>query len=297
MSGHSTQAQVIGGGNVTKVPYPYCYRCLWGFDDPETCSLACLRFLRDHVLVAVSPAQDTAGIVIEAMQSDGGDIPAPARYLRGLREMCDELGIWLFFDEVKSGLGRTGKMFAFEHSGVEADAVSLGKPLGGGLPLSAVVGRAEILDADTYDLCTLGGSPVPCAGGLATLDVIEEEALAARAANAGKRLKEGLRGLAASHPLVGDVRGMGLMVGAELVSDRKTKVPASAEAARLAYRCFELGLLVFYCGMQANVIEMTPPLTVSDADVDEALSILDVALSDVEAGRVDDAKVTPFRGW
>jgi 4-aminobutyrate aminotransferase len=297
LSGHSTQAKVLGGGHITKVPYPYCYRCLWGFADPDTCSLACLDYLKETVLTAVSPADDTAAIVLEAMQSDGGDIPAPTRYLRQLRELCDELGIWLCFDEVKSGLGRTGKMFAFEHSGVEADAVSLGKPLGGGLPLSAVVGRAELLDVGTYDLHTLGGSPVPCAGGLATLDVLQEEALAENAARMGARLVEGLLELAVSHPLIGDVRAMGLMVGVELVSDRETKVPAAQAAAQLVYRCFELGFLVFYCGMHANVIEMTPSLTVSEADVDEALSILDEALSDVEAGRVDDAKISAYRGW
>lgn len=297
LSGHQTQAKVIGGGHITKIPYPYCYRCLWGFDNCDDCSLACLRFLKENVLTSVSPAEDTAGIVLEAMQSDGGDVPAPVRYVRELRRLCDEFGMWLFFDEVKSGLGRTGKMFAFEHSGVEADAISLGKPLGGGLPLSAVLGRSEILDVDTYDLCTLGGSPAPCAGGLATLDVIRDEALADNAAHTGKRLKEGLQELGKSHQLVGDVRGLGLMVGLELVSDRTAKTPATKDAARFVYRCYELGLLVFYCGLHANVIEMTPPLIISDADVDESLSVIDRALADVEAGHFDDAKLSAFGGW
>jgi 4-aminobutyrate aminotransferase len=297
LSGHSAQAKVVGGGNVTKVPYPYPYRCSWGPCDPEGCSLKCLKFVEDFALGAVSPAEDTAAIIMEAVQSDGGDIVPPANYIPALRELCDRYGIWLLFDEVKTGLGRTGKAFAFEHYGVEADGVSLAKPLGGGLPLSAVVARQEILDVDAFNLYTLGGSPVPCAASLATLQVIEEEDLAGNAASMGDRLLDGLQVLQRQHPIIGDVRGKGLILGVELVQDRDTRAPAAREAARLVYRCFELGLLVIYCGLQGNVIEMTPPLTISERDVDEALSILDQALSDVEAGRFDDTKLAPYAGW
>jgi 4-aminobutyrate aminotransferase len=297
LSGHSTQAKVIGSGVVTKVPYPYCYRCLWERRDPDTCDLACLRFIEDHVLAAVSPADDTAAVLIEAMQSDGGDVPAPPRFLQGLRELCDRHGIWLLFDEVKSGLGRCGRMWAFEHAEVTADAVAVGKPLGGGLPLSAVVGRREMLEVDLYNLYTLGGSPAPCAAGVATLDVIRDGGLVENAARVGEYLRAGLRELQRTHLCIGDVRGLGLMTGFELVADRRTKEPAADVAARLVYRCFELGLVVIYCGLLANVIEMTPPLTLTEADVDEALAILDHALVDVEAGRFDDAKLAPYAGW
>lgn len=297
LSGHSTQAKVIGSGAVTKVPYPYCYRCLWGREDPETCDLACLRFIEEFALGSVSPADDTAAVLLEAMQSDGGDVPAPPRFLRGLRELCDRHGIWLLFDEVKTGLGRSGRRWAFEHAGVIADAVSIGKPLGGGLPLSAVVGRRELLDVDLYNLYTLGGSPVPCAAGLATLDVIRDEDLTGNAARVGAYLREGLRELQRRHPCIGDVRGLGLMNGIELVEDAASRAPAARMAARLVYRCFELGLVVIYCGLLANVIEMTPPLTLRESDVDEALGILDQALADVRAGRFDDAKLAPYAGW
>jgi 4-aminobutyrate aminotransferase len=297
LSGHSTQAKVIGSGAITKVPYPYCYRCMWGREDAGTCDLACLRFIEDYALAAVSPADDTAAVLLEAMQSDGGDIPAPPRFLRGLRELCDRHGIWLLFDEVKAGMGRSGRMWAFEHAGVTADAVSLGQPLGGGLPLSAVVGRRELLTVDLYNLYTLGGTPAPCAAGLATLDVIEEERLAENAARVGEYLRAGLRELQERHTCIGDVRGLGLMTGFELVEDRVTKEPAARLAARLVYRCFELGLVVIYTGLLANVIEMTPALTLTEKDVDEALAVFDQALADVSNGGFDDAKLAPYAGW
>jgi 4-aminobutyrate aminotransferase len=297
LSGHSTQARTIGAGNITKVPYPYCYRCLWGCVGPDDCALQCLSYLEDFVLANVSPAEDTAAILLEAMQSDGGDVPAPPRFVRALRELCDRHGIWLAFDEVKVGLGRSGTMWAFEQSGVTADAIAAGKPLGGGLPLSAVVARRELLDADIYNLYTLGGAPVPCAAGLATLDVIRDESLMANAAAVGEQLRAGLRDLARAHPSIGDVRGMGLMLGFELVEDRAGKAPASRLAAQLVYRCFELGLMVIYCGLLANVIEMTPPLTLSHDDADTALAIIDHALADCEAGRFDDTKIAPYAGW
>lgn len=297
LSGHSTQARTIGTGNITKVPYPYCYRCLWACTGPDECALQCLAYLEDFVLANVSPAQDTAAILLEAMQSDGGDVPAPPRFVRALRELCDRHGIWLVFDEVKVGLGRSGTMWAFEQSGVTADALAAGKPLGGGLPLSAVVARRELLDADIYNLYTLGGAPVPCAAGLATLDVICDEGLMANASAVGEHLCAGLRELARTHPSIGDVRGMGLILGFELVEDRASKVPAPRLAARLVYRCFELGLMVIYCGLLANVIEMTPALTLTHDDADTALAIIDHALTDCEAGRFDDTKIAPYAGW
>lgn len=298
LSGHQAQAKVIGTGNVTKVPYPYPYRCSWGPCDPEECSLKCLRYVEEYALGAVSPAEDTAAIIMEAVQSDGGEVVPPANYIPALRELCDRHGIWLLFDEVKIGLGRTGKTFGFEHAGVEADGVALGKPLGGGLPLSAVVARQEILDVGpAMNMYTLGGSPVPAAAALATLEVMEQERLAENAARMGDRVLAGLRDLQSRHPLIGDVRGKGLIIGVELVADGETRAPASKDTARLVYRCFELGLLMIYSGLHSNVLEITPPLTIGEQEVDEALGILDQALSDVESGRFDDAKLASYAGW
>jgi 4-aminobutyrate aminotransferase len=297
LSGHQTQAAVIGGGHVTKVPYPDPYRCAFGPCDRDGCSLRCLEYLERFALGATSPAEDTAAVVVEAIQSDGGEVVPPANYLPALRELCDRHGIWLVFDEVKTGMGRTGKMLAFEHAGVVADAVTLGKPLGGGLPLSAVVGRAELLDAQTYSLFTLGGSPVPCAAGLATLDVLEEEHLLENADLMGDRLLEGLREIQRGSRLVGDVRGKGLILGVELVADRATREPAPRETHRLVYRLFELGVLTIYSGLAGNVVELTPPLTIRPPDVDLFLEVFELALADVEAGRFDDVKLARFSGW
>jgi 4-aminobutyrate aminotransferase len=234
---------------------------------------------------------------MEAVQSDGGEVVPPANVIPALRELCDRHGIWLVFDEVKTGLGRTGRMFAFEHSGVVPDAVTFGKPLGGGLPLSAVVGRAELLDVPTFSLFTLGGSPVPCAAALATLDVIEDEGLVENAARMGERLLDGLCSLQAHSRLIGDVRGRGLIAGVELVADRASREPAPLDTHRLVYRCFELGLLTIYAGLAGNVVELTPPLTITADEIDEGLAIIERALADVEAGRFDDAKLAPFAGW
>lgn len=297
LSGHQTTAGVIGLGNVTKVPYPDPYRCSWGPCSRDGCSLRCLQFLEQTILTSVSPAADTAAIVVEAIQADGGDVIPPDNYLPALRELCDRHGIWLVFDEVKIGLGRTGKMFAFEHAGIVADAVTLGKPLGGGLPLSAVVGRRELLDAPAYVLSTLSGSPVPCAAGLATLDVLRDEQLLENAAARGKQLYGGLLDIQTRHPIVGDVRGRGLIAGVELVEDQATRAPASLAAARVVYRCFELGLILIYAGLHGNTLEITPALTINAAEIDQGLEILDQALGDVEAGRFDDSKLAPYAGW
>jgi 4-aminobutyrate aminotransferase len=297
LSGHQAQAAVVAAGHVTKVPYPDPYRCAWGPCSRDGCSLKCLDYLERFALGATSPALDTAAVLIEAIQSDGGEIVPPTNYLPALRELCDRHGIWLVIDEVKTGLGRTGRWFAFEHSGVIPDAVTLGKPLGGGLPLSAVVGRAELLDVPTFSLFTLGGSPLPCAAGLATLSAIEQDGLLANASAMGARMLEGLQDIEARTRLIGDVRGKGLMLGVELVRDRNSREPAPIETHRLVYRLFELGVLTIYSGLHGNVVELTPPLTIQPDEVDHALATFERAVADVEAGRFDDSKLAPYAGW
>ena len=292
VSGHGALARPIPGGHITKAPYPNPYRCAWGPCDPEECSLRCLDYLRNELLTNVSPADETAAVFAESIQSDSGEIVPPGNYFPALRELCDELGIWLIFDEIKTGFGRTGRMFGFEHFDIQADAMGLAKPLGGGFPLSAVVGRVEIVEVeDLYTAYTLGGHPVSCRASLAFLDVLERDDLAANAADVGGYLKEQLREMQARHPLIGDVRGKGLLLGVELVADRRTREPATRDALRLAYRCFELGLIMVAFG---NVMEITPPLTITRSDADEALAIFERALADVEAGRFDDAKLDGF---
>jgi 4-aminobutyrate aminotransferase len=297
LSGHQAQAAVIGDGSVCKVPYPDPYRCMWGPCSRDGCSLKCLEYVERVALGAISPAADTAAFLIEAVQSDGGEVVPPANFLPALRELADRHGIWLVFDEVKVGLGRTGEWFSFQHSGVVADAVTLGKPLGGGVPLSAVVGRRELLDVDTFSLSTLGGAPLACAGAMATLDVIEEEGLLANAAAMGERMLAGLTAIQSRTRLIGDIRGSGLIAGVELVRDQATREPAPQETHALVYRMYELGVLTIYSGLHGNVVELTPPLVVGPAEIDEFLAVFERALNDVEAGRFDMAKLAPYAGW
>jgi 4-aminobutyrate aminotransferase len=174
----------------------------------------------------------------------------------------------------------------------------MGKALGGGLGLSAVVGRAEVLDAAVANnMYSTAGNPVACAAALATIEVIEEQGLIAAAAEIGAYLLTSLKQLQAQHRLIGDVRGLGCILGVELVRDGDTREPAPTETAKLVYRCYENGLLLFYSGLYSNVLELTPPLTLTRADVDRGVDILDRSLTDVEAGRVSDEKLGAYAGW
>lgn len=291
ISGEGIQARFLNAGHITKAPYPYPYRCAWGPCDSEECSLRCLKFLEDEVLSTVSPPDETAAIFFEPVQSFGGEIVPPRNYPPALRDLCDRYGINLIFDEVKTGLGRTGRFSAAEHWDVVPDAIALGKPLGGGLPLSAIVARSEILQDQPLTAAALAGSPAPCAAGVATLEVIENEGLVEKAASIGARLHDGLKAIQAHSRLIGDVRGLGMILGAEIVADRASREPSALDASRLCYRCYELGLLVITVGRYGNVIEITPPLTTTPAEVDATLAIFEQAISDIEAGRFDDAKL------
>jgi 4-aminobutyrate aminotransferase len=297
LSGHPAQAKFIGGGNVTKIPYPYCYRCAFG-QEPETCGLQCIEFLEKHVFTAVSPPHDTAAVIIEAIQCDGGDVVPPRGYLNRLRELCDKHGIYLVVDEVKIGVGRTGEFFGFENFGIIPDAIVFGKPIASGLPLSGVVGRAGILDAvPASHLFTTAANPISTAAGLATLEVVEEEGLMENAVVTGTYLKERLIDLAGRHEMVGDVRGQGLVLGIELVTSRETRDPAVRETAKISYRAFQKGLIIFYVGLYSNVLEITPPLTLTRSDVDEGVEKLEAAMTDVEKGEIRDEEVARFAGW
>jgi 4-aminobutyrate aminotransferase len=296
LSGHTAQAKAGGSGNVIKIPYPDPYRPVLGADrDPGD---AVLDYLENYILRTICPPEDTAGIIVEPVQSDGGDIVPPPRFLKGLEKICRKHGIMLLIDEVKIGFGRSGHMFAFEHFGVAPDAVSLGKSMGAGMPISAVVGRRELLDfAPAINMYTMAGNPVACAAALANLDEIERLGLVAQAGRTGGYLLDRLRDLQQRHTLIGDVRGLGMMLGLEAVRDRETKEPADREMAKIVMRAFELGLVVFYGGIYSNVMEITPPLIMTPAEVDEGVAILDRAIGEVEAGEVTDEALGAYAGW
>jgi 4-aminobutyrate aminotransferase len=223
-----------------------------------------------------------AAIVIEPVQGEGGFNVAPFDFLRALRGICDEHGIVLIADEVQSGIARTGKMFCIEHSGVVPDLITVAKGIGGGLPLSGVIGKAAIMDtAHPGGLGgTYGGNPLSIAAGHAVLDVIEAEDLCARATRAGARMRTHLEALAQEVPSIGDVRGLGAMIAFELVKDPKTREPDAALTAAILASAEKRGLILLSCGTEANVVRLLAPLTIPDAVLEEGLGILSAAVKE-----------------
>jgi 4-aminobutyrate aminotransferase len=225
--------------------------------------------------------KSVAAIIIEPVQGEGGFNVAPFDFLRALRQLCDEHGIVMIADEVQSGIGRTGKMFGIEHSGVVPDLITVAKGIGGGFPLSAVIGRATIMDAPhTGGLGgTYGGNPISIAAGNAVLDVIESEELCARATRVGQKMRARLEALAKELPRMGDIRGLGAMIAFELVKDPKTKEPDAELTASILAHAEKRGLVLLSCGTAANVVRLLSPLTIPDAILEEGLNILAAALT------------------
>jgi len=265
-------------GEIYHIPYPNRFH---GIDPADS-----LRALEFVFKADVEPSH-VAAMIIEPVQGEGGFYIAPFEFLGKLGRICVQHGILLIVDEVQTGFGRTGKMFAIEHSGVAPDMVTMAKSLAGGLPLSAVTGRAEIMDiVEPGGLGgTYGGNPVACAAGLAVLEVIEEEELLARSAAIGERIAKRMSELATSNrfPWIGEVRGLGGMVGIELVEDPSSNKPAAALTKRWAERCHGNGLIVLTCGVYGNVVRILVPLTASDAIVEEGLVILERSLEEATA--------------
>jgi 4-aminobutyrate aminotransferase len=263
---------------VYHAPYPKTYRCPPGMT-PEQWVSYCLDYI-DHELFGqlVSP-DEVAAIVVEPIQGEGGYVVAPDAFLHGLRDITRRHGILLVADEVQSGMGRTGKMFAIEHSGVQPDIVAIAKGVASGLPLGVAVARADFMKWPAgAHASTFGGNPVACAAALATIDLLKGE-LMANAATVGAHLKAGLEELMKRRPMIGDVRGRGLMVGVELVRDRTTKERAIEERNAVVSAAFERGLLVLGAGK--NSIRFSPPLVLTREQADTAVAIFDEALSTV----------------
>src|SRR5258708_5579371 len=259
---------------VYQTPYPYAYR---GWT-----SEAALAQL-DELFGSVVAPERVAAIIIEPVLGEGGFVPAPLEFLRALRELTERHGILLIADEIQTGFGRTGKFFAIEHSGVTPDLITVAKSLAAGFPLSAVIGKSEVMDAPAPGGLggTFAGNPVACAAGLAVMDIMRDERLPERAARIGSVVEERMRTWAAEHELVGDVRVMGAMAGIELVRDRKTKTPADTETARVLTLARERGLRLLRAGMHHHVIRTLMPLTIPDEQLMEGLDILGSALAEV----------------
>ena len=282
---------------VTKVPYATCYRCPFGLEYPS-CNIHCASdFIEDQVFKYTTPPEDVSFMIVEPIQSDSGDAVPPIGYLEKLKKTCDKFGILFVSDEVKIGLGRTGKMFGIEHEpNVIPDAIVLGKSLASGIPSGALITKSELIDSG-FAGQTLSGNSISAASGLATLDIINDEKLIDNADKMGKYMKKRLEELMKKHEIIGDIRGRGLILGIELVKNRKTKEPAKKETGKVVYRAWQLGLLTAFLGPNSNVIEITPPLIITSEQIDKGIEILDRALSDVKKGLVSDSDIEGFVGF
>jgi 4-aminobutyrate aminotransferase len=291
ISGHTAMTHTLPRAGLVLLPYPDPYR-------PDFSAEAVLKLL-DYQFATSCPPQQVAAIFLEPLMSDAGVIVPPAGFLAAIQQRCRRYGIQLIVDEVKAGLGRSGLLHCFEHEELEPDLVVFGKGLGGGLPLSALIGPRAIMDhAPAFALQTTAGNPVTTAAGLAVLRTIAAEGLVERAATVGQALADALRALARRQAMIGEVRGRGLAIGIELVSDQSTREPVPvATTAKVIYRAWQLGAVLFYVGLRGNVLELTPPLTLTKAEADEGVAIIDQALTDVGRGLVADADVAPFMMW
>jgi 4-aminobutyrate aminotransferase len=264
---------------VTHVPYPNVYRRPQGTDARQH-GIDCARFIEERVFTTTVPPEEVAAIFVEPIQGEGGYVIPPPEFLQELRRICDQHGILLVADEVQCGMGRTGKWWAIEHAGVEPDIVCIAKGVASGMPLSVVVSRASIMDwVPGSHASTFGGNPVCIAAALATMDVIEREGMK-NAAEMGKYILQRTADWTRKHPIVGDVRGLGLMACVELVQDQQTKVRAGKERDRIVELAFERGLL--FLGAGQNSIRICPPLIVNREEVDAALDVLEECIGMVE---------------
>jgi 4-aminobutyrate aminotransferase len=259
-------------------PYPAAYPEFGG--DEEAASVSCLQVLRSLLATVIAPSQ-VGSILIEPVLGEGGYNPAPVSFMRGLRELCDEHGILLIVDEVQTGIGRTGRMWAFEHAGIVPDVVTVAKAIANGLPLSAMVSSRDLQErwGRSAHGSTYGGNPVACAAGLAVLQTIREERLIENAATRGAELTAGLQRIAAEDDRIGDIRGPGLMIGVEFVTDRGTREPDGAMGDAVIARCADEGLLLLTCGAGHNIVRWIPPLDVTSAEIEEGLAVFGRVLS------------------
>lgn len=264
-------------GNVVHVPYPNPYRPTLAMAPGEDCGQAVVRYIEDQVLDKLLPSEDVAGILVESIQGEGGYLVPPPGFFPALRKLCDRHDILLIVDEVQSGMGRTGKWWAIQQFGVEPDIVCVGKGVASGIPLGAIIARKSIA---TWPLGshgnTYGGNPIACAAALATLNLIRDEYMQ-NASVVGSYALEALNEIAVRHPSVGQVRGIGLMIGVEFVTDKNTREPAHDLRDRVVDHAFRRGLLTLGCGR--STIRFSPPLSISKAEVDEGMEIFEEAIT------------------
>ena len=262
--------------DIYRVPFAYCYRCSYSLSYPS-CGVHCAHHLEDTFQRVVA-AESVAAIVVEPVLGEGGFVAPPPEFLRTVQDICRKHGIVFIADEVQTGFGRTGKLFASEHYGIEPDLVVTAKSLGGGLPIGGVTGRAEIMDHTGPGSLggTFGGHPITCEAALAVLDLFEDGSLSARAAALGLRFRERALAWQKRWPIVGDVRGIGAMQAIELVGPNRA--PAAEQTKALMKYCYERGVILVSAGSYGNVVRILMPLSISDAELDEGMDVIDAGL-------------------
>ena len=266
---------------VYRAPYAYCYRCSYHLEYPA-CGVACVDALEDYFKRYVA-AEDVAAVIVEPVLGEGGFVVPPKEFLPKLREVTARHGILLIADEVQTGFGRTGKLFAVEHSGVVPDILIAAKSMAGGLPLSSITGRAEVMDAAEVGGLggTFGGNPVSLAAAHAVLDQMEAGTILDQANRIGRLLSERAGGWKARYPIVGDVRGVGAMWAVELVKEKSTREPAKNETTAVSKKCYERGLVTITAGTYGNILRTLMPLVIRDEELIEGLDVLEGALGEV----------------
>ena len=263
---------------VYRIPYPYCYRCAEGPSGGRCCMADATRL--DQILASTVDPASVAAVIMELELGEGGFVPAPVEYVQVLAAFARQHGMLFIADEIQTGFGRTGKLFASEHYGLVPDLIATAKSLAGGLPLAAVTGRADVMEAPHVGGLggTFGGNPLACAAAVAVLDAMESERIPARAQRTGDRVKARFRQWADQFACIGDVRGLGAMVGMELVTDRESRTPDKALTARILTGALERGLVLLSAGTFGNIIRVLAPLTADDAVIDEGLDVMGAAL-------------------
>lgn len=285
--------------NVLFSEYPNPYRNSWnidGYENPEDLANLALDSVEREIKKVNG---DVAAIAVEAIQGDGGIIVPPKSFMVGLSRLAREYGVILIVDEVKTGMGRTGKWWAIEHFNVEPDIIVAGKALGGGMPISAVIGRSDILDnlPPSGLSFTLSPHALSVASALATIEVIIKEDLINRASRLGDYIARRLQSIASESKIIGDVRGKGLLMGVEVVSNKATKTPDKPLTLKAIWRAWEYGVVLLSVGIHGNVIRLAPPLNVPMEDVERALHVIEKSIKDVEEGRVPDGVLAHMIGW
>ena len=278
------------------IPFPDCYRCPFGRNYPS-CNGICWEQIENIYFKTILPPEEVAAIVVDPILGDAEIIIPPPFFLPELRKFCTEHGILLVDEEIQMGFGRTGKWFAIEHWDVIPDIVVMGKAIASGMPLSALVARADILEAlePPADLFSCAANPIACVASLATIEVIREEKLVEQSAKLGKHTINRLLEMKDHHQLIGDVRGKGLSIGVDLVKDYQSKKRAVKEALKVCWQCYEKGVLII--AFSGSVLRIQPPLVITQQELDHALAIIDESLTEVEDGRVPDKVLERMTGW